>query len=475
MGIKKTTRRIEAHYASHGLPIKITKCETVGGGERYILSVKLKQGARESLFFDRAGDIKTSLRIPLFQPFKEDMYLRLAVSDRPIVENSLRKMLTSMTFRRSKMRIPLALGYDIRGQMHFADLSRFPHALYGGATQSGKTVALRCMILSIIVGNTVDKVNLIIIDTGASDLDLFNGIPHLVRPVVKEIDEAIETLTVLVAEMERRIALSIEDIRTLPAIICVVDEYISLVTNAINAEDKKTLTTALANLVRRGRHAKIHIVLATQESAKQDMQISLNNINARMAFTCSNYHNSISILGESGAEKLPGGGAMLFKSPDCLKPMYLQGACMAPEDIQRVVASIASKEHSPVNKFIFPNNMPSLAYDMAAEEITAKPDVSKAQQELAQVIFWALGKDSVSMIQLKKLFPMGNRAADVMDELSRLNIVTEKFAKQPRKVLPQLLEDLSEDTLALLDKYGHPSERIQEILEQKAIADLKRQ
>jgi len=456
MNHKKMARMIAHNFAAHKSPVDIELHESLEGGELLIFNVSLKPGTKESGVFNCASDIRTALGIELFQPFKEGLCIRLAVSKKPITDNSLQKMLTSPTFQRIKMNIPIALGYDLRGDMKFADLTEFPHALYGGATNSGKTVGLRSLIVSIIAKQPVSKANLLIIDTGATGLDLFDDLPHLSCKIVKDTDVALFTMKTLFTEMERRIALHDSELRSLPALICIVDEFLTLIDN-INGTDKDTFITLISNLLRRGRHAKIHVVLATQESAKKDMQISLNNLYTRMAFKCSDFYSSRSILGTGGADKLPGKGAMLYKQPEHPDPLYIQGANITKKEIKRLVTRIIARQHDTSNKFVIPE-MDSPQYtEQTTEGISAtlsKPSNGR-EKELAGIIFWALGQESVSVHKIKQNFDMGNRANDVMTDLRSLNLVAEKYANQPSDVIPACYDDLAAEVVNLLNRYGY--------------------
>ena len=463
MNIDKIVRRSESHYASHGAALKLNLREVIGSEDRLIFDVKIKKGTKESLVFDRASDIRSALGLQLFQPFKEGFSILLAVSERPVTENSLQKMLASPAFQRSEMRLPLALGYDMRGAMHFADLIKFPHAMYGGATNSGKTIGLQSLILSIAFKQPVNRANLIVIDTGANDLNIFKALPHLSCPIVKDEETAVRVMQSLTDEMERRVMLPIEELRLLPAIICVVDEYISLINN-ISSKEKMTLTATLSSLLRRGRHAKIHILLATQEPSKESMQINLNNVNARMALTCSNLYNSLSLLGESGAEKLPGKGAMMFKSPEHPKPICLQGAFISTKDIEQLIARITSVPHDFRNKFVIEE---SESLQLPIVETVLDQRSLKNDKELSDIIMWALSRKNVSALQIIEQFHMGNRAYDIVDDLCNLGIVSDQFANQPRKVIPQNIEDLSSETLVFLECHGYASEYIEETFNTK--------
>jgi len=453
MNINKTTNKIEAHFASFGLALKLILLEIVDGGRRLIYDVKVKKGTKVNLVFDRATDIQTTLRLPLFQIFYEGLYIRLAVSDRPVTDNSLRRMLISPEIGSRKYQLPIALGYDMRGRMFFADLVEFIHAMYGGATNSGKTVGLRSMILSIAALQPVSIVNLVIIDTYTSKLHLFNPLPHLVIPVVTEMDKAVSTLQALVREMERRLALPLEELRLLPALICIIDEYINLIKN-MDVSWKNALINALSSLLRLGRQAKIHVILATQEPGKDDMQISLNNVNGRMAFTCSNVYNSISILGVKGADKLPGSGALYYKAPG-QDPIPLQGSAMEAADIKLLVARIASNHHNLSNKFVIPEES---LFQSSVSETTAlnmnPPKADAEKNELAVIILWTLGRKTVSASQIETQFGMGRRANSIVERLFQMGLVSDKYHNQPRKVIPQSVEEVPAEVMQFLSQHG---------------------
>ena len=465
MNYNELSKKIERHYASHGASVKLTACDSNSYDDRFVYDVKIKKGTKEAVIFNRANDIKIALGLPLFQPFKEGLSIRLVVSCRPVTENSLHKMLTSAEFHRSKMPIPIALGYNMRGNMHFFDLTSGPHSMYGGATNSGKTVGLQSLILSIAVKQSVNRVNLLIIDTGANGLDMFNALPHLSHPIVKDEETAVMILRQLNDEMERRSTLPKEELRQLPALICTVDEYIALIKN-ISGTGKAMLKSALENLLRKGRHSKIHMVLATQEPAKQDMLINLNNINARMAFTCSDFYSSRSILGEGGAEKLSGNGALLFTSPAHTTPLPLQGAFMATEEMRKLIGHVLSKPHDCSNMFVMPE------VDLSSALATGSRDfVSDANKELASVIMWALNREKVSDIQVRENFNMGNRASEIVEVLFDMGIVSAKFSKQPRTVIPTSFEDLPLKTIEFLEQNGYGEEAIRKAFNPKCDTD----
>lgn len=342
----------------------------------------------------------------------------------------------------------------MRNEMLFFDLGKMPHAMYAGSTNSGKSVGLLCLVLSIILKQPVSKVNLILFDVGANTMEPLIGIPHLSHQIVKDAETGIYVIRKYVEEMERRIKLDYNELRKLPAIICIMDEYVSFITNIGNKQISEELANSISNLLRRGRHAKIHIVLATQDPTIRNMKVDIGNVTARMAFACAKYHNSITILGEGGAEKLPGKGAMLFKSSEYPEPIYLQGAYMAADEIKRLVARVTSASHDMSNKFVIPEMNPSQPEILMSGTFDSKISVEDKRKELAEIILWVLGRENVSKLQIMQQFHMGNRADAVIDGLYKMNLIADKFAKQPREVVPTTIEDIPNDVMVLLTSNG---------------------
>lgn len=212
MRIKKWAKRVaslaERHYSYHGIKVKLRLHGILSDNQRLIFQIVLMPGTKVDGIFDRATDIQTALQLPLFQPFRDGVSVFLAVSQKPVSENSLWKMLTSQAFRNSKAELPVALGYDLMGRMVFADLEKMPHAMYAGATRSGKSIGLICLIMSLICKHPVNEVNIVIFDIGSNTLGILESIPHLSHPIVKDRDEDIHIIQLLVEEMERRIELN---------------------------------------------------------------------------------------------------------------------------------------------------------------------------------------------------------------------------------------------------------------------------
>lgn len=465
MKTKKLVHKIEKHYAYHGAHIKLQVLSVENNGDRLVFRVCLKPGKKASLIFERASDIQMALQMQLFQPFRDGLNLCLAVSRNNATQNSLMKMLRSRMFCQSRNWLPIAIGYSMRQEMIFADLAEMPHVMYAGSTNSGKSVGLVCLICSLIIKQPARSVNLLIFDVGANTLGVFNNIPHLSYPIIKDHVTGIYVVRRLMEEMERRIDLNDDELRMLPAIVCVIDEYVSFINNIDDKKKSVDIASKISNIIRRGRHAKIHLVISTQDPAVKNMKVDVGNITTRLAFKCAKYHNSIAILGESGAEKLPGKGTLLFKSNNYPNPIYLQGAYISDDEVIELVNYVKAKEHDFGNKFLIP--------ELNTSEVTTQlcEDVGKGcdkDEELTKIIIWTLGRDKISASQIMSHFSMGNRAYDIVDQLYEMRLVSEQFSKQPREVIPVCIEDLSPEVVSLLDQYGYGKDQVEGIFKTKS-------
>jgi len=203
-GDKLATKIVE-NFESHGVRIKINSWKQRKG--RYIFAVELKKGTKESSIFKCYKDIQAKLKLPLFQPIKRGLSIHIVVSIQPITENRLSKMLENPRLTDGSRQIPYAVGYDALGDMCIVDIAEMPHLLMAGSTNSGKSVALRNLIMSIIWSKSENDVNLLILDIGAYDLKIFKEVPHLSHPIVEDPETGLYVMMALKAEMERRISI----------------------------------------------------------------------------------------------------------------------------------------------------------------------------------------------------------------------------------------------------------------------------
>lgn len=457
---KKMIKIIEKHYMSHGVLVKLNPPLVLREYKRFIFSFEIKAGTKIEMIFKCSPDIKTALNLPLFEPFRVGGTICLAVSEKNIIQNSLIQMLTSPGFKKSKASLPIALGYDMLGRMVFDDLAEMLHVMYAGSTNSGKSSGLINLVLSLILKQSVEKVNLILFDVGASTLGVFDGIPHLSCPVVKDIRKGIYVIKMLVEEMERRIKLDSTELQEQPVIICIIDEYVSFIEGIHNKNQTNEVVNEVSNILRRGRHAKIQMVLSAQDPTVKNMKVDLNNITTRMAFACAKYQNSITILGEGGAEKLMGKGTVLYKSQRNPDPIYLQGAYVLPEKIEQLVDCVKSAAGNSVNKFWIPELELSELSVVAVNDEEYVLNADNDMKEFADIIMWTLKRSNVSASKIMKQFSIGNRAYGIMNKMSAMGIVSDKCAKQPRKVLPQFVEDLSSEIVCFLEQNGYNMDHI---------------
>lgn len=457
---KHLCRLICKYYQSFGVHIRITKMQINSGLQRYIFKIELLPGTKVQDIFTHAPDIQAALGLYLFSPFKMGVFLFIAVSEIDVKENGLLKILMSPKFQNSAMRIPLALGYNIMGEMYLTDLTKLYHLVVAGPSGTGKSVALQCMVLSIITKCPVGYVRLVLFDIGANSLALFAQVKHLYHSIVNDIETGIVVLESLVYEMEKRIALGEERCQNLPFIVCIMDEFDDTIAGIENREDTKRFTASLNSIIRRGRKAKIILILASHNPKSGNVKVNVDGIVPRITFQSSNHYNSSTAIGVSGAQNLPGGGTMLFKSQQEHTPIQLQGSYVTPAEIMEILEN-APEGYDGIDMLEIrePHNMENFIPD----NTTPKKD----KQELADILIWTLGQETISACKIQKHFRIGKRANEIIAAFNKMGVATDKFSNQPRKVIPASIDELSPETVNLLNKYGYTTGQINEIFKLK--------
>ncbi len=448
------------YYQCLGVHIRITKVHLVPSLKRYIFKVEFLPGTRVQAIFTHAPDIQAAMELHLFSPFKMGVSTFIAVSEFDVKENRLLKILRSPEFYNSTMQIPLALGYGLMGNMYLADLAKLLHLVVIGPSGTGKSVALQCIVLSIIVKCSVSSVRLILFDIGANSLSYFATVKHLYHPIVKDTETGIAVLESLVVEMEKRIDLGEDACRDLPFIICIIDEFDDTIAGVDDKQDAKRFTACLNSIIGRGRKAKIILILASHNPKLENVKVNIGGIIPRISFQSTNHHNSSTAIGDSGAQNLSGDGAMLFKSQYERTPRLLQGSYVTSAEITAILESVPEGYDD--------TDMLEIRFPEISEDIVSSNDiVKKDKQELADILFWTLNHTHISILKIQKKFRIGNRAAEIIEILHKMNIVAAKFSNQPRKVITNSLEDLSSDTISFLEAYGYTKEQIKETLKSK--------
>jgi S-DNA-T family DNA segregation ATPase FtsK/SpoIIIE len=383
-----------------------------------------------------------SIRMELPIPGKALVGIEIPNKSTAIVR--LREVMQTTDFVNFKGKLALGLGRDVAGRPMIADLAKMPHLLIAGATGTGKSVAINSLFISLLYRNTPQDVKFIVVDPKRVELNLYNGIPHLLTPVITESDKAINALKWAVAEMDRRYKLLSEAGKRniseynednelkLPYIVVLVDELADLMAVA-----QQEVEAAIVRLAQMARAVGIHLVLATQRPSVEIITGLIKaNITTRVAFAVASQIDSRTILDSSGAEKLLGNGDMLFVSAEFTKPRRVQGAYIGEKEVKRVVE-------------FFKGQTGAVIYD---EEITEKPkrnsgvpglggeDVDDDLYEDAKAEVIRAGKASASLLQ-RRLRVGYARAARLLDLLEDNGIIGPGEGAKPREVYGVVPDD----------------------------------
>mgnify|MGYP001071020512 CR=1 FL=1 len=435
--------------------------------DRMIFEIKLRKNTREVQVRERMSDVQQRLKLPFFQIVKFEFSIFIIAAKHKMTHPALLQILSDPEWREHSkgMSLPYVVGHDEVGTVVTVDVGQFPHLLLAGASNSGKTVGLHSLLTSIIHSKLPSQVNLILIDVGASDLVPFNGIPYLSCPVVSDRQTAYQVLISLLDEMERRIKLQSLDSELydqLPRLVIVVDEFPALFAGMEDKRTSKVVINAVSGLLQRGRHAKIHVVLAAQNPTIQNMKVDLGNITARIAFKCAKKNFSETIIGAGGAENLSGKGELYFKSPQYEGLIRIQGIFISPEEIQQEVSRIKSRMEAIYhdNGLKFTIDIDDLQYtglnvlqgsSVSSQERKADNNV----QMFIHALLWTLGQRTISCNLLMSKFSIGwKRAKKIMDRLNGLGIVEDLDSKLSRRVLVSFPDDLPEELLEFLSNHG---------------------
>ena len=329
------------------------------------------------------------------------------------------------------------MGRDVENHAKLADLTKMPHLLVGGTTNSGKSICLSAIIMSILYRCTPDEVKLILIDPKRVELSLCEGIPHLAAPVIKDVRQAASVLRAVVVEMEKRYdTLSksaarniktynekVEEKDRMPYMVVIVDELADLMIQC--AAEVEASITRIAQLA---RAVGIHLILATQRPSSDVITgVIKSNISSRIAFSVASGIDSRIILDQSGAQKLLGMGDMLFMPIDASKPMRIQGCYVSEDEIEKT-CEFLKKQRKPVYTII-PGQAPAGSVSGGGGE---EPEDEHFEAAVYMVV--NTGYCSTSMIQRK--FKIGyTRAARMVDEMEMQGIVGPQEGAKPREVL----------------------------------------
>ena len=453
--LRATALKLEQTLQNFGVKVHVTNASCGPSVTRYELQPE--QGVKVSKIVGLADDIKlnlavTDLRIEAPIPGKAAVGIEVPNNENTAV--MLRDLLESGEFKNSKSGISFAVGKDIAGKTVVADIAKMPHLLVAGATGSGKSVCINTLIMSIIYKASPDDVKLIMVDPKVVELSVYNGIPHLLIPVVTDPKKAAGALNWAVAEMEKRYKLfadyNVRDLKgfndkveqmepgdgvpkKMPKIVIIVDELADLMMVAPGEVEG-----AICRLAQLARAAGLHLILATQRpSVNVITGLIKANMPSRIAFSVSSGVDSRTIIDMNGAEKLLGKGDMLFYPTGYPKPVRVQGSFVSDKEVQKVVdhliehngnASYSEEIEEHVNSSTggASGTMPGAAPDGGSERDAYFVEAGKL----------IIDKDKASIGMLQRMFKIGfNRAARIMDQLAEAGIVGEEEGTKPRKIL----------------------------------------
>ncbi|MBE6022779.1 MAG: DNA translocase FtsK [Cellulosilyticum sp.] len=433
-------RKLEETLASFGVEAKVTQIHRGPSVTRYELQPK--QGVKVSKIVNLADDIALNLAAPNIRieapiPGKAAVGIEVANATSEIVY--LRDVIDTDRFLAFPSKLAFALGKDIAGKPIIADIGKMPHMLIAGATGSGKSVCINTLITSIIYKASPQEVRLIMIDPKVVELSVYNGIPHLLIPVVTDPKKAAGALFWAVNEMTRRYNLfaennvrdmkgynekQVDEQQRLPQIVIIIDELADLMmTGAKEVED------AICRLAQMARAAGIHLVIATQRPSVDVITgVIKANIPSRLAFAVSSGTDSRTILDMVGAEKLLGKGDMLFYPVGESKPIRIQGAFISDAEVESIVNTIKT-DRTDYEESV----MESM--ENAASPVQLDAD-NETDELLEKAVAFAADKEKLSISMLQRYFRIGfNRAARLMDALEARGIVGPDEGSKPRRVL----------------------------------------
>lgn len=456
--LRETAMKLQDTLHSFGVNVTVTNVSCGPSVTRYELQPE--QGVKVSKIVGLADDIKLNLAaadIRIEAPIPGKAAVGIEVPNRENATVMLRDLLESKEFKESKSKISFAAGRDIAGKAVVADIGKMPHLLVAGATGSGKSVCINTLIMSILYKASPEEVKLIMVDPKVVELSVYNGIPHLMIPVVTDPKKAAGALNWAVAEMSRRYQLfaeyQVRDMKAynekasgekpdetgetpalLPQIVIIVDELADLMMVAPGEVEE-----AICRLAQLARAAGIHLVLATQRpSVNVITGLIKANMPSRIAFSVSSGVDSRTIIDMNGAEKLLGKGDMLFYPSGYQKPVRVQGAFVSDREVQKVVDYLKeSAGQASYNEEVVEHMNSSAAGTVSG----GNGEGSDRDVHFADAGRLIIEKEKASIGMLQRMFKIGfNRAARIMDQLCEAGVVGPEEGTKPRKVLMSMEE-----------------------------------
>ncbi len=456
--LKETAAKLQSTLQSFGVRVTITNISCGPAVTQYELQPE--QGVKVNQITKLSDDIKLNLAatdIRIEAPIPGKAAIGIEVPNKENTPVILRELLESEEFKKHKSRLAFAVGKNISGQIVVSDIAKMPHMLIAGATGSGKSVCINTIIMSILYKADPKDVKLIMVDPKVVELSVYNGIPHLLIPVVTDPKKASAALNWAVAEMTDRYqkfaALSVRDLTgynekvgafdepnpafpRLPQIVIIVDELADLmmVASANEVED------AICRLAQMARAAGLHLIIATQRpSVNVITGVIKANVPSRVAFAVTSAVDSRTILDGVGAERLLGKGDMLFFPSGYPKPVRIQGAFVSDAEVSKVVDFLKEQTEGAggYNEEINQRIMTATSGGDGASALGGDGN----DDYFAEAGKFIIEKQKASIGMLQRVYKIGfNRAARIMDQLTAAGVVGPEEGTKPRKILMTQLE-----------------------------------
>ena len=445
--VTDTAAKLQKTLYSFGVSAKVENVSVGPAITRYEL--KPAEGVRVSKIANLADDIALNLaaetiRIEAPIPGKQAVGIEIPNKENEIVH--LRDIIDCSKFIEHKSKLAFALGKDVAGEEVVTDIAKMPHVLIAGATGSGKSVCINTLIASIIYKAKPSEVKLVMVDPKVVELSVYNGIPHLLIPVVTDPKKAAGALAWAVQEMENRYSLfaskNVRDIKgyneeldkegsteKLPQIVIIIDELADLM-----MVSSKEVEDSICRLAQKARAAGMHLVIATQRPSVDVITgIIKANIPSRISFAVSSQVDSRTILDMAGAEKLLGKGDMLFYPAGAAKPTRVQGAFISDKEVEKVVDFVKANGEATYNDDILEQIEKANSTDKEIEEQENDDDTDPLLMEAIEVVV-ETGQASTSFIQRR--FKLGYaRAGRIIDQMEERGIISGFQGSKPREVL----------------------------------------
>ena len=443
-----TASKLQKTLYSFGVSAKVENVSVGPAITRYEL--KPAEGVRVSKIANLADDIALNLaaktiRIEAPIPGKQAVGIEVPNEESEIVH--IREILETDAFTNSKSKLAFALGKDVSGEAVVADIAKMPHVMIAGATGSGKSVCINTLISSIIYKAKPSEVKLVMVDPKIVELSVYNGIPHLLIPVVTDPKKAAGALAWAVQEMENRYTMfaskGVRDLKgyneaveqkgelgKLPHIVIIIDELADLMMVA-----KGDVEDAICRLAQKARAAGMHLVIATQRPSVDVITGLIKaNIPSRIAFAVSSQVDSRTILDQVGAEKLLGKGDMLFFPTGAPKPTRIQGSFISDKEVEKIVNFVKANGEASYNEDIIESIEKANSTDKEIEEGSLDDDETDPLLAEAIEVVIETGQASTSFIQRK--FKVGYaRAGRIIDQMEERGVISGYQGSKPREVL----------------------------------------